>query len=165
MALLALGLACIGSLVIIFLFLKQLHRLREGDYVQEQLVPLCKTLASLLDACDEYPKALTAVMDSLERSSPFRNTWITIYDSSGDVWADSHVFTNGRKPVTASTMQREAYLIAKDAHATANAPLKLRRGVRHCALSGSTETVALAAATTSSGLLVVVQSCCGGSSD
>lgn len=155
--------SCVSVIVVAFVFLRQITVLRESTYIHEQLLPLCRTVGGMLDACDEHPDALTAVLRALEHSSPFRNTWITIYSDKGDVWADSLMETHGRKPMSPSSHQREAFELATNSIGSLREkevghPV-LRRRVGMCALSNSTRDIALAAMKTSSGLILVVQSC------
>jgi hypothetical protein len=155
-AALAVVLASLGSLAVAVFFTRQVNRLRQADYVSEQLLPICTTIAALLDVCDDFPVAAAAALKSLERSSPFRNTWITVFSEAGDVWADSHAPTTGSLPMPPCPSQRAAFMLAKEA---ADGHTVVRRRVGHCALSGATADVTLAAKMTSKRLLLVVQSC------
>lgn len=156
-AALAVGIACFAALTVSIFFTRQLTRLREADYVSEQLMPLCATVAALLDACDEYPNAASAALKSLEHSSPFRNTWITVFSESGGVWADSHSPVTGRLPMLPCPSQRATFDIAsKEA---GDGRMVVKRRVGHCVISGGTADISLAAMMTSKKLLLVVQSC------
>lgn len=154
----ALALAGTAAIAVPLLFQGQVGRARRVQQELEQLMPLCRTLTPLLDACEEFPDARAAVMRQLEQPSPFPGAWLSVFAPSGDVWADSRQPVGPRGPVAPTAGQREAFRVAREAlQAEPDAPAVLARRVAHSDMTGQTGNLALSAATTSQGVVLVVQ--------
>lgn len=154
-ALAGLVVTCMFAIATVLVFNSQLIRLKTSHYNAEQLLPMCKTIESVLDACSHDR---SEVLKALEQAT-FRTTWITVFSLDGEVWADSLTPTQGRLPMAPSASQRESFKVASDAGASKEGPAVLTRRFGNCARSGCAGTISLAATRVKGDLVLVMQSC------
>lgn len=91
-------------LYMVYVFQKQISSIRDQVNTSEFLLPMCQTIVELIkDARDTE-----TLLKSLENSK-FRNTWVTVYDSKGEVWADGYKPCYGKLPMPPTESQKRAF--------------------------------------------------------
>lgn len=144
----------VGIILLMFLFVEKMRRLKGSHYESRGLLPICKTLAALVE-CGEEEAVQKKILKTMENSH-FRSIWLTVYSLDGEIWADSLVPTYGKLPMPASESQRKTYAWIRERLAKEDTTQLSQFGL--CPITRRHETVSIAAVKTDS-FIVCVQTC------
>lgn len=135
----ALPLAILAAAIaaVLLLFVMQVVRLRDKHGTAALLLPMCRTIADMLEASRERASLLRAL-----ENSRFRSVWLTVFSDEGEVWADNFSSAVGQLPMPASQSQRDAYERLKSAKVDPRGVRTVRFG--SCPLGAADRTIYMA---------------------
>lgn len=105
----ALVVVLLAMLGVVYMYGQQIMRIRSKIFNGDLALPLCRTLADLLDAAKE-PSDLYEALEV----GRFRSCNFAVYDEHGEVFLDSQQPTYGKLPMAPSERQRQTFAALKE---------------------------------------------------
>ena len=88
----------------IFIYQKQILKIKNQVDSTDKLLPLCRTIVEIIKFSDDITPLLAPIEDT-----KFRYIWMTLYDLHGEVWADGRVPCYGKLPMPPSELQLKMF--------------------------------------------------------